>query len=165
MLGLYFRQIFHYQIEQISYSFGLLRRYSYHVAHSQRIEIVKIILFVIVEFVYRDYHGLFAGAQKVCHLHIVGGHSRFAVHDKDNLFGYLHGYSRLLADMSPHLVFALYLQSARIYKRKIETAPLCIAVQSVARNSFIVFDYAYFFSYYSVEKRRLAYVGSAYYRN
>ena len=150
-----------YLVKQIAQTLALFCGNADNLVHSQLVKVVYLVLFVVVQLVYRDYNGLFALAQILRHVPISRGKSRLAVHEQNYHVGKVYRNIRLHANMHPHLVFAFNLQPARVDKRESMSAPLRVAVHSVARDAGHVLHNGYALARQFIKERGFAHIGSA----
>ena len=130
---------------------------------TQFVKIEKVFGFIHVEFVYSKHYGFTRLTKHIRHVVIGGSKSAFGVAEKYNDVSRFYRDFGLLFDMLPHFVGRLDFYAARIDERESFAAPFRVAIKSVARNAGRVFYDGQFLSRNSVEKRRFADVGSAYY--
>ena len=130
---------------------------------TQFVKVEKVFGLIYVEFVYGKHYGFARLTEHISHVVVGGSKSAFCVAEKYYDVSRFYGDFGLLFDMLPHFVGGLNLYTARIDERESFAAPFRVAIKAVARNAGRVFYDGQFLSRNSVEKRRFADVGSAYY--
>jgi hypothetical protein len=114
-----------------------------------------------IHFVYGDDKWFAGGAQEACQFFVEGRKSGLAIHHQDEQCGLLDGHMRLAQDFLRDYGFVVRNDAPGIDDFQRAAAPLCLAVNPIARYARLVGDDGAACAGQTVEERGLAHVGAA----
>ena len=149
-----FRKLFHDSVQQVSGSASVGSRYAPDLAQSQGIELESVVnLLAGIHFVHCQHHRFAASAKHIGYFVVIVSDSSGSLHHKQHKVGLFNGQHHLFAYFLFEDVVGIGCISSGVHHRKFPSAPFCLAVVTISRDSGGFIDYGLTHSDKSVEKR------------